>query len=199
MTENKTTRELSEFELDTLIKIKYPAGLIEKGLLSELLENPVLFRDLTAKFIDRKKAQINNLKTQKTVSRLHRLWKLFEMKMTFPIFEFSGLEDVKSERVQRIVTSEYHRLTCLVDNNRLELRNIRLEEAAFTKKTFEWRREKNIDWINDPNHPCEEMTRRQQKIYNKKIQKLLGKTERFKKKLSRFENYLRKQGRLQGV
>ena len=65
MTENKKTRELSEFELDTLIKIRYPAGLIERGLLSELLENPVLFRDLTAKFIERKKAQINNLKTQK--------------------------------------------------------------------------------------------------------------------------------------
>ena len=193
----KLSRELSEFELDTLIKIKYPAGLIVKGLLSELLENPRVFRDLTRKFVVRKKEQINHLKTQQTLSRLHRLWKLFEMSAVFPILEFPGLSEVKSEKIQRIVTSEYHRISCLTDKNRVKLRNLRLEETHFTRKTFELRRKNNIDWINHPNAPFEEKARKKQKWYSEKIQKLLEKSQRQGDKLQKLEIYLLKQGRLQ--
>ena len=193
------SRYLSEFELDTLIKIEFPAGLIEKGLLSELLETPKVFEDSARNFVERKRGKIDKLKTQKTISRLHRLWKLFEMASVFPILDFNGLSEVESERVQRIVTSEYHRLSCMIDKNRVELRNLRLEVAQFTKKTFEIRRKNNADWINNPNEAFEEMAKKEQDGYNKKIQKLLGRIEKDEEKRKKFEKYLQKQGRLEEV
>ena len=53
MTSKTNSRYLTEIELDTLVKLKYPSGLIIHGLVSELLETPRLFRDLVEKFAAR--------------------------------------------------------------------------------------------------------------------------------------------------
>ena len=170
MSATKESRYLTEFELDTLIKLKYPAGLIVKGLLSELLENPRLFRHLTRQYIDRKKEQINNLKTQKTLSRLHRLWKLFEMTSVFPIFELSGISHIKSEKLQNILTSEYDRISCLTDKNRQELRHLR---QGVTHLTF--------------------LKTAEGKCHHEKIKKLTEKDKRLAEKLKKLGKYLEKQ------
>ena len=102
MTSKTNSRYLTEIELDTLVKLKYPSGLIIHGLLSELLETPRLFRDLVEKFAAR--VERKNLIFEKEVhvmfSRLYRLWIIFNIKGldSRPHFQYSKFLGLKSTK-----------------------------------------------------------------------------------------------------
>ena len=124
MTSKTNSRYLTEIELDTLVKLKYPSGLIIHGLVSELLETPRLFRDLVEKFAAR--VERKNLIFEKEVhvmfSRLYRLWIIFNIKAAFPIFKISRIEKCKAERIQKIISAEYKRLDSLIDKKEKKVR-----------------------------------------------------------------------------
>ena len=124
MNRDNNPRYLTEIELDTLVKLKYPSGLIIHGLLSELLETPRLFRDLVEKFAARveRKNLISEEEVHVMFSRLHRLWMILNIKAAFPIFKISRIENNKAERIQKIISAEYKRMDSLIDKKEKKVR-----------------------------------------------------------------------------